>query len=631
MKRSIKALIATIFASMSIGTAIGVGGFSNAKDDAKVTEAATATTLYCKMEYSWWTTSGAAIGAYAYNSASDYNAAWPGVRMTKTSVDNEWKIDLAKTYKYVIFTRVNGSGTIADWGAKTKDQTLLADGTNYCTITNSSAVWGDPGCDTSWSVKKDKTPSSSKNQFYVYDPHTVLGTTLANINVYGYDDNQKNLIISEWPGTNTGITSTTVGITPMYSVSISQSYVSFIMNNTSHQTVDLTISGNTGKVLVIENNVDGIGHYYTHWDEVSKYNGSGNYPTGGEGYYIVKSGNSYSFTNSTKMSSADNPYVAKVTSFSATNGQGIKVRGFYNDRDDPNIWSFYAGETTYGSADGDGNFIFNQTCTVDICAKYVNDELKFYVLEHVDNPGYYILGNSAFAADHGSSAPEWTFASGLKMNTLSGEGNRASYVLTVSRTVQIRLRECLSLDHGWITFGATYDGTDGITTMGDNVQLLAGTYTLYVNSGGASYVLKGIPLDAFCTDFLDTIKDVCKMDGSTTIGDLTTAWSTLSNLYNDVLASEKPTIVAIGFNGGSDVDDPHKVVKAYHYIVTKYGTSKCADFIWGQNYAGSSSAVRITVFGNQENNNTIIIVSVISVITVGAVAGYFFLRRRKED
>lgn len=111
------------------------------------------TTIYCKMEYSWWTTDGAAVGIYCWNGA-DKNANWPGQRMTPVSGHtNVWSfnIDTSK-YHEVIFTRVNGSGDVADWGAKTKDLTFPTDGRNFFTITNSSAVWGDPGCDGTWST-----------------------------------------------------------------------------------------------------------------------------------------------------------------------------------------------------------------------------------------------------------------------------------------------------------------------------------------------------------------------------------------------------------------------------------------------------------------------------------------------
>ena len=109
-------------------------------------------TIYCKMEYGWWTADGAAIGIYTWDESGE-KAAWPGERMTLADGEtNIWKFDLdVATYKMCIFTRVNGDGAIADWGAKTKDLTIPTDDKNMFTITSSNAVWGDPGCEGTWS------------------------------------------------------------------------------------------------------------------------------------------------------------------------------------------------------------------------------------------------------------------------------------------------------------------------------------------------------------------------------------------------------------------------------------------------------------------------------------------------
>ena len=113
--------------------------------------------VYCSMTQSWWTADAAAVAAYAWTDGVDPNAAWPGVRMNAVAgEDGLWYIDLDTKYKKVIFTRVNASGTIADWGAKTQDQTIPTDGKDLFTITSSSAVWGDPGCVGSWSAQSPK-------------------------------------------------------------------------------------------------------------------------------------------------------------------------------------------------------------------------------------------------------------------------------------------------------------------------------------------------------------------------------------------------------------------------------------------------------------------------------------------
>ena len=121
-------------------------------------------TVYCKMTQSWWTDGGASVGAYAWTEGQPSNAGWPGVKMT--AVEGQvglWKIDLdLSKYEKVIFTRLKGDGS-EDWGAKTKDQTIPTDDKDLFTITTESAVWGDPGCDGTWSKYVPETPA----KFYI--------------------------------------------------------------------------------------------------------------------------------------------------------------------------------------------------------------------------------------------------------------------------------------------------------------------------------------------------------------------------------------------------------------------------------------------------------------------------------
>ena len=123
------------------------------------------TRIYCKMAQSWWKADGAAVGAHYWGTGT--TSAWPGDRMTPVEGETDlWYIDLdlAKCQK-IIFTRVNATGTVADWDAKTKDLTIPTDGKNLFTITTSSPIWGDPGCDGTWSTynangnTEDPTPT----------------------------------------------------------------------------------------------------------------------------------------------------------------------------------------------------------------------------------------------------------------------------------------------------------------------------------------------------------------------------------------------------------------------------------------------------------------------------------------
>lgn len=138
--------ILSIFAIAAAGAvAVGVG------TKAPKVEAAEAanTTVYCKMTYGWWTADGAAIGVYYWGGTSS-GTTWPGVRGTAVPTDTGvWKFSVPADITGLIFTRVNGSGDVADWGAQTKNLSLEVN--KLYTITSSSAVWGSSGVDGSWS------------------------------------------------------------------------------------------------------------------------------------------------------------------------------------------------------------------------------------------------------------------------------------------------------------------------------------------------------------------------------------------------------------------------------------------------------------------------------------------------
>lgn len=119
-------------------------------------------TLYCKVAQSWWKADGAAVGIYAFT-GEEKNAAWPGVRMTLAENETDvWTATIDAKYEKVIFVRVNASGDIADWGAKTADLTLADAGENdLYTVTSSEPVWGNPGVTGTWSKY---SPSESPAQ-----------------------------------------------------------------------------------------------------------------------------------------------------------------------------------------------------------------------------------------------------------------------------------------------------------------------------------------------------------------------------------------------------------------------------------------------------------------------------------
>lgn len=150
----------------------------------------TTKTVYCKVAQDWWKADGAATGIYAYATGNVQNAAWPGVRMTAVEGETDlWKadIDTAK-YDAIIFTRVNATGDIADWGAKTADLVVPADKDLY-TITSTTAVWGDPGVTGTWSVYGEEQGEEEPATIKLHG--NFNGSDWANTDAFSLADDKK--------------------------------------------------------------------------------------------------------------------------------------------------------------------------------------------------------------------------------------------------------------------------------------------------------------------------------------------------------------------------------------------------------------------------------------------------------
>jgi hypothetical protein len=112
------------------------------------------TTIYFKAP-EWWCSDNAQVGFYYWGTGITA-PAWPGLRCDVVDASNHiwsYTIDLTNLTGF-IFTRINPSGAIADWGAKTIDLTVTAMGTNnmYDCSGCTDLIWGDPGCTGVWTT-----------------------------------------------------------------------------------------------------------------------------------------------------------------------------------------------------------------------------------------------------------------------------------------------------------------------------------------------------------------------------------------------------------------------------------------------------------------------------------------------
>ena len=186
--------------------------------------------------------------------------------------------------------------------------------------------------------------------------------------------------------------------------------------------------------------------------------------------------------------------------------------------------------------------------------------------------------------------------------------------------------------HSSISSNFEDDGTDN-----HNIKVnTAGTYSIYLDSTSGTIYITTYELataDEWAQTFLAGM--VCDGNGNIT----TDTWSNLSNTYGNLDSSVKAI-----FTSEDTIDnliDPEtlgsyyrKAIQKYDYIVCKYGTTSKPDFM-GRKAAGkinpkTSMSVDV-VNGFNQNNNIALVVSLSSVVSLFALGGYFYIRRRKLD
>ena len=71
------------------------------------------------------------------------------------------------------------------------------------------------------------------------------------------------------------------------------------------------------------------------------------------------------------------------------------------------------------------------------------------------------------------------------------------------------------------------------------------------------------------------------------------------------------------------------MISLYHYIVTKYGTNKFEDFIWGGEYEPAQVAILPSL--SISNNGAAIIIAIASTLTLASVGLFFIIRKKHKE
>ena len=439
MKKSL--ILATSFA-MALGVGVAVGAH-HMKEVAKKAEA-TGPTLYCTMTYDWWTKDNAAIGIYAWNEGGSPNAAWPGVRMSPVAGETGmWSYPLGESYEKVIFTRVNGSGAISDWGAQTGNLDIPTDGKNHFTISNSSETWGgNPGCTGTWSTYTPVVPSTTYSVTVHLDNKGTPSTTPSVVVAEGALPADPALVYgdAEFEGWftaddyKTKVTEITADcdvygrvvaqptVTYGYDVSkVSSDYENVYLyafqsgdrknhdwpgvkltESTFEVPTDATIilNGGEGKAQTVDveqletpvaNDVLEVLSSKTGDNYNARWASTVDEPAE-DGYYLLGSKTSYKYAGAPKIPELAEPdkdnNVAILEQYDAKAGEKYKVK-FFKESTGENTWSSTQAVEGLGTLDEDGNFVMSKDALINIYVKWekVSEDpevwaLKFYVSEY---------------------------------------------------------------------------------------------------------------------------------------------------------------------------------------------------------------------------------------------------------
>lgn len=152
----------------------------------------------------------------------------------------------------------------------------------------------------------------------------------------------------------------------------------------------------------------------------------------------------------------------------------------------------------------------------------------------------------------------------------------------------------------------------------------------------------------YAQDFNDALEEICVAIGSTDVSELEDAWENLADQYTSWFTNsgkslsegEKEHAKALFAEASSvdrnvtpSADELQHMLAKYDWIVGH--CSDCLDFLnidsgTGRDPVGQASG-RTVLNTIMQDSNTVAIIVIISVVSVSAVGGYFFIRKRKEN
>ena len=178
------------------------------------------------------------------------------------------------------------------------------------------------------------------------------------------------------------------------------------------------------------------------------------------------------------------------------------------------------------------------------------------------------------------------------------------------------------------------EGDGSVLDLGDvsgngnsNITVVnSGTYEIYMKPFVAKFWMQENSEESatsWASSFLSETNSICSNGGTSAdhLSALEGVWSTLKSSYESLTTGAKNILKAGTAN--ATVADAHD---RYVHIMQRYGNDLSAFNGW--TVSGSRNVLPVIA---KENTNTIAIIVIISLVSVTAIGGYFFIKRRQEN
>ena len=159
------------------------------------------------------------------------------------------------------------------------------------------------------------------------------------------------------------------------------------------------------------------------------------------------------------------------------------------------------------------------------------------------------------------------------------------------------------------------------STMGDNNMVTMTACTSSYSSVGDRSTYTVSTAKELANTFNKVLGEgICDNQGEDTHqGKLSTAWNEISSLYTS-LSSEEKEILTLASSESSD-SDIKDFASLYNFIANKYSYT---------NFASRNLASRIDITNSNNVDNSVLLISVISVVTLLSLSSYLLIKTKKD-